>query len=464
MSRISSPIASFSSVRAGLLSIDQWSIEAGQCWAVVGRNGSGKRLLGRLLCDDLDELRGDYSLPPGKVLILSFESQQAFYEEELRQDDSDFMDQLDPGTTVRDILQIGDIPPELDFLDLQRIIDRGYRLLSSGESRKVLLAQAILAKPDFLVLDEPYDSLDQRSKTELDHFFAGIIARGQTQLLFLLNTWEEVSPWHSHVAVMEQGQLIAQGPAQAILENSDIRSLLAFDASQLPPWPATLDAAPLPDLLVSLRQGKVKYGDTLIFDNIDLDIHSGDHTLLTGANGSGKSTLLSLISGDHPQCYGNDLSVLGFKRGSGESIWQVKQRMGLVSPDLHRNHRVPGSLLDIVCSGFFDSIGLYDAPTPDQASHARQWLCLVGLEHKAGLPFKQVSYGEQRLALIARALVKQPALLLLDEPTQGLDEVNRHRVMYFLEHLSGQQRSTIVMASHRLDEQLPLFRHHIHLG
>lgn len=445
------------------LHIEDWAVAPGECWAVVGRNGSGKRLLADALCGELEDMAGDFELPGGRVRILSFEAQQAFYEEELKQDDTDFMDHFDPGSTVAEILGVDKLPAVLQFLGLERLMDRGYRLLSSGESRKVLLARAILKKPDFLILDEPYDSLDTESKQELDALFGGIVARGDTQLLFLLNTWEEVSAWHSHVAVMEQGRIVAQGDAETLLGNADIRSLLAFDAASLPDWPETLSDSPLPSPLVALRDGRVRYGDETIFSGIDLHIEPGDHTLLTGRNGSGKSTLLSLISGDHPQCYGNDLQVLGFQRGSGESIWEVKRRMGIVSPDLHRNHRVPGSLLDITVSGFFDSIGLYDNPEEWQLGHAAHWLALVGLEDKQHQAFRQVSYGEQRLTLIARALAKQPALLLLDEPTQGLDEVNRHRVMYFLEHLSGQRRSTIVMASHRLDERLALFRHHLHL-
>lgn len=446
------------------LDIRDWNIEPGQCWAVIGRNGSGKRLLGQVLADLADnEVTGQYTLPDGRVRILSFESQQAFYEQELKEDDSDFMDHLDSGSTVREILGIEQLPPDFDFLGLDRLMGRGYRLLSSGESRKVLLVREILAQPDFLILDEPYDSLDIQARQELDQYFSHLAAKGKPQMLFLLNTWEELSEWHSHVAVIEQGRLLAHGPRAGLAEDDALRALLAFDPATLPPWPEDLSQDTLPSPLVELHQGRVKYSDTVIFEDIDLQIEPGDHTLLTGRNGSGKSTLLSLISGDHPQCYGNELSVLGFRRGQGESIWQVKQRLGLVSPDLHRNHRVPGSALDIVCSGFFDSIGLYDAPSAEQQGHARQWLALVGLTDKTNTAFKQMSYGEQRLCLIARALVKQPALLLLDEPTQGLDEINRHRLMYFLEHLSAQQRTTIVMASHRLDERLPLFCHHLHL-
>lgn len=138
--------------------------------------------------------------------------------------------------------------------------------------------------------------------------------------------------------------------------------------------------------------------------------------------------------------------------------------MGLVSPSLHRDHRAPGSALHTVLSGFYDSIGLYQAPTDLEIKHAKHWLQMVGLEERMQCAFKQLSYGEQRLTLIARALVKQPVLLILDEPTQGLDDVNRHRVMYFLEHLSRQTQTTIILVSHREDEQLPLFTQHLSLS
>ncbi len=402
------------------------------------------------------------------VALLSFEQQQSFYEKELHDDDTDFMDMLDPGTTVRELLGIGaDVPEELRFLGLDHVLDRGYRLLSSGESRKALLAQALLQKPDLLILDEPFDSLDLRSKAALSDYFQSVLRKGETTLLFLLNTVEDLHPWHTHIAfmepVMERGTLLAQGTRADILGNQELLALLRFDPSRLPAWPEPLPQEPAAEPLVLLRQGHVNYGDTVIFQDLDLEIRHGDHTLITGPNGSGKSTLLGLICGDHPQCYGNDLSIFGRKRGSGETIWELKRRLGIVSPALHRDHRVPGSALEIVLSGFFDSIGLYERANEEQIRHARRWLALVGLADSSNTAFKLLSYGEQRLVLIARALVKQPALLILDEPTQGLDDINRHRALYFLNHLSSQPHTTIVMASHRLDEHLPLFKHHIKL-
>lgn len=453
----------FKSVSTPYLNIDDWKIKAGECWAVIGRNGSGKKQLGQLLAGEAESVEGDYSLKPGNTIILSFESQQAFYENEIKIDDTDLMDHLDPGTTVQKILGIDKVPSSLSFLHLEPLLDRGYRLLSSGESRKVLLAKALLEEPDFLIVDEPYDSLDQQSKIELNSFFEHFLQYSKTQLCFLLNTWSEISNWHTHIAVIEKGEIIAQGEAKKIVANEDIRSLLDFDASRLPSWPENIQLNSPPETLVNLKNGVVRYGDTVIFKDINLCIKPGDHTLLTGNNGSGKSTLLSLISGDHPQCYSNDLQVLGFKRGQGESIWQIKKRMGIVSPSLHRDHRVSGTALHITVSGFFDSIGLYQEPSALQVNHAKQWLALVGLEHKTNSYFKQLSYGEQRLVLVARALVKQPDLLLLDEPTQGLDEINRHRLLYFLEYFSSQKRSTIVMVSHRQDEHLALFSQHVAL-
>jgi len=451
-------------IRTDQLRLDRLEIRPGECWAVLARNGSGKQMLTGVITGATLLKHGSVSHNFTNIGVLSFESQQALYEAELKLDDSDFMDRLDEGTTVRELLGLdGGIPDALAFLGLDKILDRGYRLLSSGEGRKALLARIILQEPDFLILDEPYDSLDLQTRAELQTFFAGLLAEAKMQLLFLFNKADELSDWHTHVAVIEQGSLVVQGEKAGVMADPAVTALLDFDPATLPAWPADLPRREPGDPLVHLKRGSVCYGETQIFSDVGLMVNQGDHTLLTGANGSGKSTLLSLITGDHPQCYGNDLTVLGYRRGSGESIWDVKKQLGIVSPGLHRDHRVPGSALHIVLSGFFDSIGLYDTPTAEQIAHARQWLALVSMADRAQVPFKQLSYGEQRLVLVARALVKQPALLILDEPTQGLDDVNRHRVMYFLEHLSSQHRTTIIMASHRLDERLPLFRHHLDL-
>lgn len=448
------------------LHIPRWQVNAGECWAVIGRNGAGKHHLNNLLTSiDLPKT-GKLAITCDRIGLLSFEQQQRLYEREIRDDDSEFMEGADAGTTVAELLGLdnGSVPAELHFLGLGPLLGRGYRQLSSGEARKVLLAQQWLSKPQLLILDEPFDSLDRNMRSALADFFANTVKRGDMTLLFLLNTLDDIFPWHSHIAVLDQGQMLATGPAAEMREDVSVQALLSFDAAALPPWPEALPRQESPDPMIVLRNGTVRYDEQVIFSGIDLTVRHGAHTLLTGPNGSGKSTLLGLLTGDHPQCYGNDLQLFGHARGSGETIWELKKKMGIVTPALHRDHRVPGSALHIVLSGFFDTIGLYDRVDASQIRHARTWLALVGLGGRDDTPFKQLSYGEQRLALLARALVKQPLLLILDEPTQGLDDVNRARVRYFLEHLANQHRTTVLMASHRQDEFLALFSQHIELG
>jgi molybdate transport system ATP-binding protein len=216
------------------------------------------------------------------------------------------------------------------------------------------------------------------------------------------------------------------------------------------------------DTLVRMRNCKVQYGEIMQFQNFNWELKPGEHTLITGPNGAGKSTLLQLISGDHPQCYSNDIQIFGYQRGSGESIWDIKKHIGIVSASLHRDYRAPGNALTTVVSGLYDSIGLYQQPTQAQKQLAMQWLEIMGLSALANTGFRQLSWGQQRLVLIARGLIKLPPLLILDEPTQGLDDLNRHLVLSFIRKLTHIKRTTLLFVSHRQDEHLALFTHKVH--
>jgi molybdate transport system ATP-binding protein len=203
-----------------------------------------------------------------------------------------------------------------------------------------------------------------------------------------------------------------------------------------------------------LTGATIRYGDNTVFENLDWTIEANEHWQLSGPNGSGKTCLLSLITGDHPQCYVNDIMVFGFQRGTGESIWQIKQYIGYVSSALQWEYRVGTGLRNVIISGFFDSIGLYTKSTETQKAIADQWLALLGMTARADEPFNRLSHGDQRLLLIARAMVKHPPLLILDEPCLGLDDLNRQLVLALIERICTSSETAVLYVNHRLEDHI----------
>jgi molybdate transport system ATP-binding protein len=447
------------------LKISTFCTAPGESWCLFGNNNSGIDTFFALLAGELENPEVDLLLPAVNPAILSFRKQQEIYEEELRLDDSDYLNRPDPGTPARAFLPAGcDQSPLVRDLAMTDSLDKGYRQLSSGQSRKLILLREILNGRTEILLENPYDGLDEASCRELDKAMATLRDHG-AQMLVTVNNRSDIPHWCSHLAVLSEGLIQLQGKRQIVLRDLEdfhaaAKGLFHPDMPKAAKWPSS-DTGQTE--LISLRQGFAGFGETLLFHHLDLLVNEGDHTLITGPNGSGKSTLLHIITGDNPKCYANDLRIFGIRRGSGESIWQLKRHMGIVSPEIHRNHHIPGTALQVVLSGLFDSIGLYSHVTAHQKALAGQWLDWIGLKDKASQPFRRLSYSRQRLILIARALIKLPRLLILDEPTQGLDDVNREGLLEFLTSIAEHRISTILYVSHRKDEHLPLFRQHIML-
>ncbi len=446
------------------LSIDSFSARAGELWCIWGKNRSGLDELVQLFSGgESDQFLLESSSLPEDLAVISFSNQQKIFEEEVRNDDSDYLQKIDPGTLARDFLGTeGNHEELIQLFNLGHVLDSGYRQLSSGESRKLVLLNAITNGNCHLVVQNPYDGLDTASCSEFDQIMTSLHSRG-FGIIITLTSRRDIPSWCTHLACMHNGKLVEQGLRR------DVLAALPEKASEAQ-WVDTVDletaenGSQSAEILVSLKNGQARYGKRVIFSGLDFVVEKGGHTLITGPNGAGKSTLLAIISGDHSDCYANDLHLFGIRRGSGESIWDLKKNMGIVSPDLHRNHYIPGNTLQIVISGFFDSIGLYRNYTQAQERQARQWLKRLGLEDLEKKPFRQLTFGEQRLILIARALIKMPKLLLLDEPTQGLDDVHRDNLLQFLERVAEAKLSTILYVSHRQDEYRDFFRQHLEIG
>ena len=442
------------------LTMTNWQVIKKQHWCVLGRNGSGKQYLEQVLKGILQpETADEFIIPPAnKVGLVSFESQQNIYENELKIDTSTM------GTQAKDFLPKDKLNDELiSAFGLSHRLESDYQQLSTGEGRKLLILQAIFNGVELLVCENPFDSLDEASCLALSTVLERLSKTGVT-IVLMLNNRQDIPVWCNNIALIERSQFTVVGQLDSEETQRQLDALLTPVSDDVS-WPINLQE--LCDYkhshLVQLNKGKVVYQGISVFDGLDVHIKPLQHTLITGPNGSGKSTLMQLITGDCTQCYSNNIHVLGHKRGSGETIWELKKDMGIVSAELHRQYRVNGDLLTVVLSGFYDSIGLYQQPEPDKIDIAQQWLAKIGLLSQQNNSFRALSYGEQRLALIARALVKSPYLLILDEPTQGLDELNRHRVLNFLEHLAEQKHSTMLLVSHRKDEYLSIFKQHITL-
>lgn len=441
------------------------AIHPGECWAVVGRNGSGKTALAQALAGDLPLTAGHRQGQP-RCSLLSFEQQQALAEVEWQRLNSDFLkDDEDPGLTLDQLLaETGANQTERQqtaaVLGIAPLLDRPYRVLSSGEGRKALLARALLAKPQLLILDEPFDGLDLSARQRLTTLLIDRHRQGQTMVV-IVNRVDEIPPCTSHLGLVDGCCL--RHAARYTAEDLPLLNQVEQSPPHLTALPQPLTSpAPLPPgPLVKLTNGQVSHDGMAIIQGLSWQVEVGQHWLISGPNGAGKSTLLALISGDHPQAYSNDLWLFGRRRGSGETVWQIKERIGVVSPALHLAYRVATTPLAVVLSGYFDSIGVYQQPGDLARKRAMEWLELLGLAAQAQQPFHSLSFGQQRLLLIARALVKQPPLVILDEPLQGLDGLNRALVLRFIDLLIGNGRSQLLYVSHHAADLPRCLSHHL---
>lgn len=438
---------------------------------VIGPNGAGKTSLARIIERGWNFATNDISSPRGRLTVRYVEfndihSLAGFKAEYYQQRYESGMNGEVP--TVREVMGDRlDSPAWHDLaerMQLRKYEDKPVNGLSSGELRKMLVINQLLDAPDLLILDNPYIGLDVDARRELDTAMEAITADGATSIMMLLCNVNEIPPFVTSIIPIKGLSLL---PSVTYAGRDSLDSLFDYTVADEQMLPMADEAADMPAVgtpIVEMRHCRIGYGKTVIISDISWEIRMGEHWILSGANGAGKSTLLSLIHADNPQGYSNDLSLFGRRRGSGESIWDIKRRIGYVSPEMHLYFNGGHSLgLHVVAQGLNDTVGQYKKLTQPQLDLAARWLDYLHISHLADRPFRTLSAGEQRLLLLARTLIKTPPLLILDEPLHGLDQAAKRAIRATIDRLARARTFSLIYVTHRLEEAPPTATLHKHL-
>lgn len=448
-----------------------WQVRRGEQWAVVGNNGAGKTILADLICgrhavcggslkyDFFERKKREESKPkyPTELIKkMSFESAYmiADYKNMYFQQRFHALENESSPTVGSIVGSVGLPQTEKDYicekLNLKPLLEKHLIMLSSGELRRFLLANVLMQKPEVLILDNPFIGLDVETRKNLDSFFSEL-ALSQT-MIFLVPALNEIPTCVSHILPVEN---LHYGKPVSKKDFLSSEQTCLVHKNVLPPvcaLPSSVVSQFDYEYVFKMKNINVKYSNRQVFKNLDWELKRGEKWALLGPNGAGKSTLLSLVAADNPKAYSMDITIFDRKRGTGESIWDIKHRIGYISSEMHLYFREDQPCLRIVASGFFDTIGLFRKATPEQERVAMEWMKLLGIEYLADRSFLKISNGEQRLVLFVRTVVKNPDLLILDEPLHGLDMPNKKRVREIIETFCAQKEKSMIYVTHRKEE------------
>ena len=448
-----------------------WQIRGDEQWAVIGPKGAGKSTLVKALAGELPIVRGKAvyhfleglgAVPDGHVARVAFDTERDFHRAAFdsfgaeRDGEVSVAEALRWGPSAGDGTEEEKLKAIAQTLGMDHLLGRASHLLSHGEAKKVLLARALLRSPSLLVLDEPYEGLDERAKTELKGLIDALMS-GPLRVILVTHRFEEISPEISHVLCVKDCRVTMQGPAGEILRPERIsgiygeRGLDGEGKGFASPSPKERESS-APHELIRMKDTTVRYGGHVVLDHVDWTVRTGQNWAVLGPNGAGKTKLLELITGDNVQGYANDIRLFGRKKGSGETVWEIKEKLSMVSAEVQMTYQKRLPAYDVVCSGFFDSVGLYRRCAPEQHRVAGEWIGRLGMEDLAHKRFDHLSHGQQRLILLARAMVKSPHLMILDEPCDGLDYANRKRVLEFIEFIGSRTATNLIYVTHHTHE------------
>jgi len=441
-----------------------FNINKGEHWAIIGPSGSGKSALLHTLAGNLGISNGEIAYnfdrlitPNNKKPIALVEPRHHFrnlsnttdfyYQQRFNSFDSE--DSL----TVEQYLlsvnqQTGRWTKEkvIEVLKLEALIAKQLIKLSNGETKRLMIAAALLKNPLLLLLDNPLTGLDVQTRQEFNKTLKDITSAGTT--IVMATSPFEVPDIITNIAILSKGTI------NRLLNKADYnaRQFIQQDADNV-------DKTELAELLsthqpsaykqiVMMRDVTIKYGDNVVLDKVNWEVKPGERWALLGHNGAGKSTLLSLINGDNPQAYANDIVLFDKKRGTGESIWDIKQKIGFMSPELYQYFPTDNSCLQVIESGYYDTLGLFKKSNKTYADTALRWMKALEIDQYARTLLKNIPASAQRLCLLARALIKNPDLLIFDEPCQGMDTYQQQHFKNLVDTICSMSNVTLIYVSH----------------
>ncbi len=470
-------------IKDGMTRMPEWRLEKpvqfnlleGEHIAVVGDNGSGKTKLADMITGKHplfpDQIVYDFGdeakrLVSDNIKYITFRDSYGSYDGSYYLQQRWNQQEIDESTpTVGKLLEDAyhysaeDTAERRAFqqhlykmFSMEHLLDKYIILLSSGEMRKFQLAKMLMSNPKILIMDNPFIGLDEETRGQLEKLLGTLAAEKRLQIILVVTKTRDIPGFITHVWEMDDEQLLPKQTREEYLAKEHSASALedekAHDIVALPQKDNDYNT----EKVVVMNNVSIGYGNRTILNKVNWTVHNGDHWALGGKNGAGKSTLLSLVCADNPQSYACDITLFDKKRGSGETIWDIKKHIGYVSPEMHRAYNKDIECIKIVASGLNDSVGLYVKPTDKEYETCRFWMRIFGVEELQHRTFLKISSGEQRLVLLARAFVKDPELLILDEPLHGLDENNGQKVKDIIDAFCRRQNKTLVMVSHYKEE------------
>jgi molybdate transport system ATP-binding protein len=467
-----------------------WTVYSNEHWIITGPNGSGKSILMQAICGRVPVTNGEIvyhfasktgGKPDAHIAYVAFDAVaipfdgQSFYQTRWNAGISESSVTVAEALSEQriwqrnpfEIVERTDNHPDfnvhrtriIDQMDIRDLLKREIHQLSNGEWRKMCIARALLRQPKLLILDNVFEGLDPDYRLHLAQLLP-MLMQSSMRLFLVTADPHEIPSSFTHHLVIQDHRIIAQGTSVVVSSTvSHTHSLPTPTAQLADHTPLSQPQDKVPDILIRMENVTIKYNDAYILHDVNWEVRRGERWALLGHNGAGKTTLLSLIMGDNPQAYANEIELFGRRRGSGESIWEIKRRIGWMAPELHRYYPPMLSCFDVVCSGWFDSVGLFKACTEQQRNAAHAVMVELNINTLAQQQFRKASETQQRLVLLARALVKRPQLLILDEPCQGLDTHNRHSVYQILDK-SIQWAESLILVTHQI-HRLPQTITHI---